>query len=42
VNGFDRFEKVHFWRTPTGQCSKGSCVPYSKWVADYVAIMGGR
>jgi putative spermidine/putrescine transport system substrate-binding protein len=42
VNGFDRFDKVHFWRTPTGQCSKGACVPYSKWVTDYVAVMGGR
>lgn len=42
VNGFDRFDQVHFWRTPTGQCSKGACVPYSRWVTDYVAIMGGR
>jgi putative spermidine/putrescine transport system substrate-binding protein len=42
VNGFDRFDQVHFWRTPTGNCSKGACVPYSKWVSDYVAIMGGR
>lgn len=42
VNGFDRFEQVHFWRTPTGKCSQGECVPYSQWVTDYVAIMGGR
>jgi putative spermidine/putrescine transport system substrate-binding protein len=42
VNGFDRFEQVHFWRTPTGTCTQGACVPYSKWVADYVAIMGGK
>lgn len=42
INGFDRFEKVHFWRTPTGKCSQGECVPYSQWVTDYVAIMGGR
>jgi putative spermidine/putrescine transport system substrate-binding protein len=41
VNGFDRFSQVHFWRTPTGTCKQGACVPYSKWVADYVAIMGG-
>ena len=41
VNGFDRFEKVHFWRTPTASCKAGTCVPYSKWVTDYVAIMGG-
>lgn len=42
VNGFDRFEQVHFWRTPTGTCPAGECVPYSQWVTDYVAIMGGR
>jgi putative spermidine/putrescine transport system substrate-binding protein len=41
VNGFDRFAQVHFWRTPTGACKQGACVPYSKWVTDYVAIMGG-
>jgi putative spermidine/putrescine transport system substrate-binding protein len=41
INGFDRFAQVHFWRTPTGTCKQGACVPYSKWVTDYVAIMGG-
>jgi putative spermidine/putrescine transport system substrate-binding protein len=41
LNGFDRFAQVHFWRTPTGACKQGACVPYSKWVTDYVAIMGG-
>jgi putative spermidine/putrescine transport system substrate-binding protein len=41
VNGFDRFTQVHFWRTPTGTCKQGACVPYSKWVTDYVAIRGG-
>ena len=41
VNGFDRFDRVHFWRTPTGACKAGACVPYSRWVTDYVAIMGG-
>jgi putative spermidine/putrescine transport system substrate-binding protein len=42
VNGFERFAEVHFWRTPTGTCSQGECVPYSRWVTDYVAVMGGR
>ncbi|HET9624127.1 MAG TPA: ABC transporter substrate-binding protein [Kofleriaceae bacterium] len=41
VNGFDRFAQVHFWRTPTGTCKQGACVPYAKWVSDYVAIRGG-
>jgi putative spermidine/putrescine transport system substrate-binding protein len=40
VNGFDRFEQVHFWRTPTAECKQGACIPYSRWVTDYVAIMG--
>ncbi|MGC4000887.1 MAG: ABC transporter substrate-binding protein [Anaeromyxobacter sp.] len=43
VNGFDRFDQVHFWRTPTAKCkTQGTCVPYSKWVSDYIAVMGGR
>ncbi|MDN0076771.1 ABC transporter substrate-binding protein [Crenobacter sp. SG2303] len=42
-NGFDRFDKIYFWKTPTGKCkTQGSCVPYSRWTADYIAIMGGR
>jgi putative spermidine/putrescine transport system substrate-binding protein len=42
INGFDRFAQVHFWRTPTGTCGGAACVPYSRWVSDYVAVMGGR
>jgi putative spermidine/putrescine transport system substrate-binding protein len=43
-NGFDNFDKIHFWRTPEAKCaSQGdACVPYSRWATDYVAIMGGR
>ena len=43
-NGFDNFEKIHFWRTPEAKCaSQGdACVPYSRWSTDYVAVMGGR
>ena len=42
-NGFDRFSQVYFWKTPQAKCSsQGSCVPYSKWTSDYIAIMGGR
>lgn len=41
VNGFDNFEKIWFWRTPTAECStgKGGCIPYSKWVEAYVGII---
>lgn len=43
TNGFDRFDKIHFWTTPVARCkTQGSCVPYSRWTADYIAIMGGR
>jgi putative spermidine/putrescine transport system substrate-binding protein len=43
TNGFDNFEKIHFWRTPIGKCeTQENCVPYSRWVTDYIAVMGGR
>ncbi len=42
VNGFDRFDKIHFWRTPIATCKQGTCVPYSKWVNDYIAVMGKK
>ncbi len=42
ANGFDNFDKIHFWRTPEAACSQGTCVPYSRWATDYVAVMGGR
>jgi putative spermidine/putrescine transport system substrate-binding protein len=43
TNGFDNFDKIRFWRTPTSRCpSQGTCVPYYKWVTDYIAVLGGR
>lgn len=42
TNGFDNFARIHFWRTPEASCSQGTCVPYSRWATDYVAVMGGR
>ena len=43
TNGIENFEKIKFWRTPEATCaSQGTCVPYSRWATDYVAIMGGR
>lgn len=43
TNGFDDFEKIWFWRTPTAECSTGAggCVPYSEWVNSYIAVIGG-
>ncbi len=43
VNGLDNFERISFWRTPVANCgSQEHCVPYYKWVTDYIAILGGR
>ncbi|HHQ4749786.1 TPA: ABC transporter substrate-binding protein [Aeromonas veronii] len=43
TNGIDNFDRVRFWRTPVSQCkSQGACVPYYRWVSDYIAILGGR
>ncbi|WP_322864280.1 ABC transporter substrate-binding protein [Aeromonas allosaccharophila] len=43
TNGIDNFDRVRFWRTPVSQCkSQGICVPYYRWVSDYIAILGGR
>jgi putative spermidine/putrescine transport system substrate-binding protein len=43
TNGMDQFDKIHFWRTPEATCaSQSTCVPYSRWTTDYVAVMGGR
>jgi putative spermidine/putrescine transport system substrate-binding protein len=43
TNGFENFDKIHFWRTPIGKCeTQANCVPYSRWVTDYIAVMGGR
>lgn len=38
TNGFDNFDKIQFWKTPT--CGDGKCVPYSKWVEAYNEIKG--
>ena len=43
TNGFDKFDRIKFWKTPTATCaSQGTCVPYARWATDYVAIMGKR
>jgi putative spermidine/putrescine transport system substrate-binding protein len=42
TNGFGNFDKIKFWRTPVTKCSQGTCVPYYRWVTDYIAVIGGR
>jgi putative spermidine/putrescine transport system substrate-binding protein len=44
TNGLGNFDKIHFWRTPVAQCptQNNACVPYYRWVTDYIAVLGGR
>ena len=43
TNGIKEFDRIWFWRTPVAKCSGGrTCVPYYRWVTDYIAILGGR
>ena len=44
TNGFENFDKIAFWRTPVSKCAsqEGGCVPYYRWVTDYIAVLGGR
>jgi putative spermidine/putrescine transport system substrate-binding protein len=42
-NGNESFDRIAFWRTPVANCGGGrACVPYYRWVSDYIAILGGR
>ncbi|MFL0693928.1 MAG: ABC transporter substrate-binding protein [Agrobacterium tumefaciens] len=42
-NGYENFEKIKFWKTPVSKCeSQGECVPYHRWVSDYIGVIGGR
>ncbi len=44
TNGLGDFSRIKFWRTPVAKCATQSegCVPYYRWVTDYIAILGGR
>ena len=43
ANGSDDFAKIKFWTTPTTKCgSQSACVPYYRWVSDYIGVIGGR
>lgn len=43
TNGLGNFDKIRFWKTPVSNCkSQSSCVPYYRWVTDYIAVLGGR
>ena len=42
ANGLDNFDKIRFWTTPVSSCAQGECVPYYRWVSDYVGVIGGR
>ncbi len=45
TNGIDNFDKIKFWRTPAVDCGddRGKvCIPYRKWVTDYISVIGGQ
>ena len=44
ANGMDDFDRIRFWTTPTANCAQGegACVPYYRWVSDYIGVIGGR
>ncbi len=43
INGFDNFDQIKFWKTPIGKCeTQAECVPYSRWVSDYIGVVGGN
>ena len=43
ANGLDDFEKIRFWTTPVSRCkTQDRCVPYYRWVSDYIGVIGGR
>jgi len=43
ANGLDDFDRIKFWTTPVSKCeSQGECVPYYRWVSDYIGVIGGR
>jgi len=43
TNGLGNFDQIQFWRTPVAACAtQGQCVPYYRWVTDYIAVLGGR
>ncbi|MEP9386248.1 ABC transporter substrate-binding protein [Mesorhizobium sp. KR9-304] len=44
TNGYENFEKIRFWKTPTTNCAtqNNQCVPYYRWVSDYIGVIGGR
>ncbi len=43
TNGMEDFAKIKFWTTPVAKCAtQEACVPYYRWVSDYIGVIGGR
>ncbi|MCB9957213.1 MAG: ABC transporter substrate-binding protein [Rhodospirillaceae bacterium] len=43
ANGMDDFDRIRFWTTPVADCeTQDECVPYHRWVSDYIGVIGGR
>lgn len=44
TNGSESFDRVHFWKTPLGDCGDGrtNCIPYYTWSASFLSILAGN
>jgi putative spermidine/putrescine transport system substrate-binding protein len=42
TNGYDNFDKIHFWKTPIAECGNGNsdCVTYDRWTEEFTSIVG--
>jgi putative spermidine/putrescine transport system substrate-binding protein len=42
TNGFDELRQDQVLEDPDHQVRAGECVPYHRWVSDYIGVIGGR
>jgi putative spermidine/putrescine transport system substrate-binding protein len=43
ANGYDLFEKIHFWKTPIKDCGDGrTCVDYKTWTEAFNGVQSGQ
>ena len=43
ANGYDLFDKIHFWKTPIKDCGEGrTCVDYKTWTEAFNGIQSGQ
>jgi putative spermidine/putrescine transport system substrate-binding protein len=43
ANGYDLFDKIHFWKTPIKDCGDGrTCVDYKTWTEAFNGVQSGQ